>query len=149
MDIIREALEISKLLGKSKLRWAFAGGVAVGIHGYIRATEDIDIILEEKDVGKLDILLGEKGYILHKNPIRFQDGFQLFRRVKIIDEEYFMLDILSPPENYGHLLDNRQAGFIQDAEVFVLSKTDLIKMKRATGRKIDLADVEHLTENES
>ena len=144
MNIINEAISLSKLLGDSNIKWAFVGGVAVGIHGYIRATEDIDIIIEPKHLGKLDAILKDHGYIINNDSIDFKDGYMLFRRVKIIGEEYFILDVLVPPENYVNILKNRIEGLIDGIKVFVISKNDLIRMKRQSGRKIDIIDIEEL-----
>ena len=144
INIINEAMFLSKLLGKSNINWAFVGGVAVGIHGYIRATEDIDIIIDPDDLRKLDQLLKDHGYIIHKSSINFKDGFKLFRRVKIVEDEYFILDVLIPPEDFNHLLKNRIEGYVDDVKVYVITKKDLIKLKKQSGRKIDLIDIEEM-----
>lgn len=148
IDILREAVTLGKLLGQLDITWAFIGGVAVGIHGYIRATEDIDIILNISDLDKLDTILKDQGYIIHKDSINFEDGFRLFRRVKIIGEEYFVLDALVPPEEFNFLFENRFEGLLDETKIFVISKENLLWLKKHTGRKIDLADAEALEKDD-
>ena len=144
MDILTEAVNIAKLLEKADIEWAFVGGVAVGIHGFIRATEDIDIVINQQDLSKLDQLLEKCEFIINKDPITFKDGFMLYRRVKLIGDEYFMLDVMLPPENFSGLLKNRQEGTISGIKVFVAARQDLIKMKKGTGRNKDKIDADEL-----
>lgn len=41
---ISAGLKLSELAEKANIRWAFAGGIAMHIYGYVRATIDVDII---------------------------------------------------------------------------------------------------------
>ncbi len=148
IDIVKEAVAISKLLAASGIKWPCVGAQAVGIYGYIRATEDVDIVISPDDLEKLDLLLKEKGFIIHKDSIDFKDGFKLFRRVKIVGSEYFVLDILIPSDNFSQLLENRLEGLIEDATVYVISKQDLVSMKRISGRDQDMVDIAELEKNE-
>ncbi len=47
--------EVFKALNKAKVKYVVAGGVAVVLHGYMRFTEDLDLIvlLEEKNLDRL------------------------------------------------------------------------------------------------
>ena len=55
--------DVFRALNKGKVRYAVAGGVAVVLHGYIRFTADLDLIihLEEKNIDKFLVasLLGD------------------------------------------------------------------------------------------
>lgn len=62
IDILKEACKLTEALNKAKIDWAFVGGVAVGIYGFIRATEDIDIIVDERDLLKIDVILKKKWF---------------------------------------------------------------------------------------
>lgn len=143
-DIVSEALALGKLLSDSGIRWAFAGGIAVGIHGYIRATEDVDIVIDPRFLERLDDILKESGYIIGKDPIPFKDGFSVYRRVKIEGNDYFVLDVMIPPPGFDSLLENRVEGSIDGFPVFAVSRRDLIEMKKLAGRSKDLADVAEL-----
>lgn len=41
---IEAGLTLAELAEKEKINWAFAGGIATHIYGYVRATTDVDII---------------------------------------------------------------------------------------------------------
>ena len=143
-EILSEALNFAKLVSNIDIEWAFVGGVAVGIYGFIRATEDIDILIRPDDLSKLDPILEQNGFIINKKPVHFKDGFSLYRRIKVIDDEYFILDVMTAPENFLDLLKNRQAGMINGYKVFVITKADLIRMKHLSGRLKDQMDIEEL-----
>ncbi len=41
---IEAGLTLAELADKEKINWAFAGGIAMHIYGYVRATTDVDVI---------------------------------------------------------------------------------------------------------
>lgn len=41
---INAGLKLAELADKANIQWAFAGGIAMHIYGYVRATTDVDII---------------------------------------------------------------------------------------------------------
>lgn len=44
---IKAGLILAKVAEKDGIAWAFAGGIAMHIYGYVRATTDVDVIAEE------------------------------------------------------------------------------------------------------
>lgn len=44
---ISAGLKLAELAQKAKIPWAFAGGIAMHIYGYVRATTDVDVIAGE------------------------------------------------------------------------------------------------------
>ncbi len=44
---IEAGLILAKVAAKSGISWAFAGGIAMHIYGYVRATTDVDVIAAE------------------------------------------------------------------------------------------------------
>jgi hypothetical protein len=46
MSLYLEFDAVVRQLEAAKLRYAVAGGLAVGLHGFIRATEDMDFLVE-------------------------------------------------------------------------------------------------------
>ncbi|MDQ3491265.1 MAG: hypothetical protein M3449_09430, partial [Acidobacteriota bacterium] len=41
---IHAGLQLAELAEKANIQWAFAGGIAMHIYGYVRATTDVDVI---------------------------------------------------------------------------------------------------------
>src|ERR1700679_1288812 len=52
MALYLEFDRIVRQFAKARLRYAVAGGLAVGLHGHIRATKDMDFLIHDRDVPK-------------------------------------------------------------------------------------------------
>lgn len=50
--------EIIRKLNDAGVRYAIVGGMAVNLHGHIRMTADLDIILEQEDLIKMKEVTG-------------------------------------------------------------------------------------------
>ena len=124
INIFQEATKISIQLNESKINWAFVDGIAVGIYGFIRATEDIDIIISEKDLQKIDNILIKEGFVINDSPMEFSDGYKCHRRLKFYeDASYFVLDLLMHPTESSRILSNKIKGKFN---LFFISKLLLI-----------------------
>ncbi len=49
MALYVEFDRIVRAFTRAKVRYAVAGGFAVGLHGYIRATQDMDFLIHADD----------------------------------------------------------------------------------------------------
>jgi len=56
------AQEISRLLEESGIPYAIAGAVSLAVHGFVRATEDVDIILTREGLEKFKAQWLGRGY---------------------------------------------------------------------------------------
>lgn len=145
IDILFEASQISKKLNEEKIDWAFVGGLAVAIHGFIRATNDIDIIIKLDDLKRVDQILELNQFVINKNPIKFSDGFICFRRAKFDDEgNFFMFDILIHDKLSSEYLSRKVTGKLGEIDSFVICKDDLISMKKKANRPKDKVDIESI-----
>ena len=145
IDILKEASKIAEELNTAHIEWAFVGGIAVGIYGFVRATEDIDIIIKESDLIEIDKILEKNGFLINESPNIFLDGFKCFRRLKFDqDNSFFMLDILVHSELSEKYLKNKIEGKISTIKSYVISKNDLIAMKQKANRPKDHIDIESL-----
>lgn len=52
------------LLNKRQVKYALIGGLAVAKHGYPRATEDIDFLVDKTQLDRFDAAAQEYGYVL-------------------------------------------------------------------------------------
>lgn len=122
------------------------GGIAVGLHGYPRATKDLDILVPREVQNAARI-------------VRSLDEFG-FGSVGISEQDFLVpgqFIILGRPPGRVHLLTSLQgvdwaeiaAGRItadfDGQPALVIGKSELIKAKKAAGRHVDLADVEGMT----
>jgi hypothetical protein len=144
-------------LNDGEVQFVVIGGVAVGAHGHIRATEDLDI-LPDPDRENLDrlgnVLVGLDAR-LASNPEREIDpeirsslyqGRNLSVTTRLGD-----LDIVQRMPGipaWKELAGNAETTTLDDVPLSVCSRAHLIAMKRARASLQDQADIEAL-ENDS
>ncbi len=146
-------------LNKAKIRYLIVGGVAVVLHGHLRTTKDLDLVvqLEQNNVlGALQVFQGLGFQPLV--PVRMEDFAESQNREAWIRQKNMVVFSLWHPSKPAQKIDlfveepfdfevvyGRAASkALGTTEAPVVSLDDLIEMKRAAGRPQDLADIETL-----
>jgi hypothetical protein len=144
-------------LNGAGVQFVVIGGVAVGAHGHIRATEDLDIV-PDPDRDNLDRLgnaLVALGARLASNPKREIDpevpsslhrGHNLTVTTNLGDLDVVQRMAGIPP--WHELARDAETTALADQQLTVSSRAHLIAMKRARASLQDQADIEAL-ENDS
>ena len=146
--------EIIRKFNNAGVRYAIVGGVAVNLHGHIRMTADLDIVLELEDnnLAKAVTTLKESGFVckILVDPMGLADSntrndwiknknmkaFNFYRGTEEVDL------VIDSPVKYG---DAKKMIFaVKDINYPVVSKEDLIKMKEVTNRHHDKDDIRKL-----
>ena len=134
--------QVFKSLNKEKIKYIVVGGVAVNLHGYLRFTGDLDILLllEEENLKKMDKLMQKLGYserLEEKNmkAYSFMPPKENPLQIDIINEESL---------KYKKIVENKITKRIDNTSIPVISIDDLIKMKRKSDRQQDFMDLEAL-----
>jgi hypothetical protein len=145
MNLKEELFRVVSALGDAEVDYALCGGMAVIIHGYPRATRDIDILIREKDLDRAQQSLRHIGYSLASGMIPFDVGKPTERRVlritKVEDDDFLTLDLILISPFLRDVWDSREKHLVENREIRVVSRAGLAKMKRAAGRPQDLADL--------
>lgn len=151
---------VAQALGAAGVRYLVAGGIAVNVHGYIRHTLDIDLVisLDADNIQRAFSALGTLGYrpLVPINASAFADAAQRrrWREEKGMQVLNFHSDayrdtnvdvFVHEPFDFAHeyeiaLQSELSPGFVAR---FVSIPT-LIEMKRVAGRPRDLDDIQHL-----
>ena len=150
---------IFKKLNQQKIDYLVVGGLAVNFHGIPRMTYDLDlmILLEPKNILGIVAFLSKLGYRprVPVDPKELADGEKRNSWVKEKNMKAFTfcsdkhplgeIDLLIDSPIPYHLLKERAIFIeIQGEPIPVVSIPDLIRLKRKTGRKQDLSDVQLL-----
>ncbi|HEV7785431.1 MAG TPA: DUF6036 family nucleotidyltransferase [Thermoanaerobaculia bacterium] len=146
-------------LTKAKVRYLVVGGVAVVLHGYLRTTLDLDLVLH-LDQGNLEKALkvfSDLGFQPQVPvPLRsFADPKtrEAWTRQKNMtvfslwhpDFQGFAVDLfIQEPFDFDLAYNRALAVNLHGVEATVISLPDLIEMKRIAGRPQDQIDVEAL-----
>ncbi len=146
-------LKLCSEFNNHKIEYAIAGGYAVSLHGAIRGTIVIDIILnlEENNFLNAIKILYEFGFV-SKIPL---EAIELVRKKDFLIQEknliaYSFYNPLNPLEVVDILIhkDLKDLEYIQIIKsvhtLNLISKKDLIQMKKESARPQDLEDVKEL-----
>ena len=150
--------EILREFQKHKIKYVLVGGIAVNLHGYLRSTADMDILVEMSDgnLGKVVGILKKEGYRV-KQPVdpmgiadeRTRNDWIRHKHMKAFnfykEAEFKEVDIIiESPVSFAEAKKSALRIKIDDTLLPVISIDNLIKMKRGTGRGVDKLDIEEL-----
>jgi hypothetical protein len=113
------------------------------MYGNPRATKDIDFLVAN-DRGNLAKL--QKALLAFGSPPVDLERFRERGRVIRIGSAPIQIDIINEADgiDIDECYSRRETIKVEDIDVFVISKNDLIKNKTASGRSMDIADAEKL-----
>jgi predicted nucleotidyltransferase len=148
LDLIDELLGVVRCLDSAGVRYAVCGGLAVTIHGAVRTTRDIDVLVAPEDADRAAASLAPAGFVHVALPMVFGAGTPTEREIrrvsKIVDGQVRTVDLLLAAGVLRAILDTRTAVSWAGVMLHLVSLEGLIAMKRLAGRHQDLADVERL-----
>lgn len=142
-----------KALDKASVRYVLVGGYAVALHGAVRGTVDVDLVisLEQQQYEAAEKALQSLGLLSHL-PVTAQEVFS-FREEYIQNRNLKAWSFINP-QNPLEVVDilitedadaiatvTKQAGRLK---INVAAIDDLITMKRKAGRPQDLEDIKAL-----
>ena len=141
-----ELNDIIELLEKSNIEYATCGGLALAIHGFPRATFDIDILIKAESLEKAIEIVVAKGYNIRGLDMSFKERAVEIRRVSKIDNEgeVLSLDFLLVTPKVEDVWETKEEYDWQGKDLWLVSREGLIKMKTLAGRDKDLIDLGRL-----
>ncbi len=146
-------LRITQALADADIDYALVGGYAVALHGAVRGTVDIDIVIRQRreDYIGVEQALIDVG-LQSRLPVSAADVFN-FRKEYVTKRNLLAWSFYNP-SNPAELVDviiNEDLGNfktstirIQGERVVIISRDDLIALKEKSGRPQDLEDVRAL-----
>jgi hypothetical protein len=145
MQLPADFKEFIQYLNEFDVHYLLVGGWAVGIYGNPRATKDIDFLIstDDENINKLQKALFKFGAPTVDNAV-FQERGNVFR----LGRSPIQIDLINEASgiNFKDCYTNRKVLSVQDITISIISKEDLIKNKKASGRHRDLADIESMEE---
>lgn len=152
-------LSLFRALAEHRVRYVVVGGLALNLHGVERATMDVDLALalDAENLGAGIDVFRELG-LTPVAPVTLDDARDPATLRRWRSEKHMIafgvrpssgagptVDVLTElPLDFDALARAAVVKRIGDIDVPVASIDDLIAMKRAAGRAIDLADIDAL-----
>ena len=136
-------LRVCRLLNRRRVRYVIVGGVAANLHGSVRATKDVDLLVprDVKNMARMLDALGELPYGI----ARELDAGEVVRKPFTIIGDDPRVDILTVAASvtFDAAYPRRVVRRIAGVRVPYLNLDDLVRSKQ-TGRAQDIADIERL-----
>ncbi len=144
------------VLDAHQVEYVVVGGIAVQAHGHVRMTNDIDMIPSSTptNLERLAAALVElQARVLNPGAEHLKIEASMLPRATLwqFATRYGDIDLLHDAPGAAPFQNLRERALVitlgQQA-IPVASRDDLIRMKRASGRPVDIADIAALTEPE-
>jgi hypothetical protein len=153
-DTPLDAERILEVLAEHAVEYVIVGGLAVQAHGHVRTTVDIDVFPspDRSNLERLaDALNALDARILNPGSEQLKIDATLLPRATLwqFATPHGAIDVLhdapgAPP--YGDLRNRAFEIRLGKLKLAVAGRDDLVGMKRASGRSVDLEDIAALTE---
>jgi hypothetical protein len=149
-----DAERILEVLARHAVDYVIVGGLAVQTHGHVRTTVDIDVLPcpDPSNLARLaDALNALEARILNPGSEGLKIDATMLPRATLWQfvTRHGAVDILHDAPgapSYKDLRDRALEVHLGDLKLAVAGRDDLIGMKRASARSVDLEDIAALTE---
>ncbi len=148
---------VFRVLHKNNIRYAVAGGVALVLHGVVRFTADLDLIvdLEQENLKRFIQAMNELGY-RSRNSVKAEGlldpatrgqwkrekGMEVFSFVDPAQPMTLIDVFIEEKLPFGEIMRDLVQITAKGITIPVVSLSHLKRLKKAAGRPQDLADIE-------
>jgi hypothetical protein len=152
MDLFEELRALVHALRRAGLDYALCGGFALAAHGIVRATEDIDLMVEESDLAGLRAVTEPMGFLFQPRPLLFKAGkVRIYRLIKTQPPgtDFLVLDVLTVTLATRPAWETRRQLHTDLGSIPVVSRAGLILLKKLRRSRQDLDDIQKLRQHET
>ena len=150
IDIVDELRILAAKLDERGIEYALCGGMAMGVHGHLRTTIDIDMLVLPQSLPQVLEVADLLGYNIRGLDMDFR-AVEI-RRVSKIDtdsHDLLSLDFLLVRPTIQPVWDSRIQARWEHGILSVVSRQGLIQLKTLRNSDQDLLDIKVLSEGES
>jgi hypothetical protein len=146
-DILDELRKLVAVLDEHEVDYALCGGMAMGVHGRMRTTIDIDLMILSDSLDEVVAIGKSLGYNVRGKDLSLANGQVEIRRVSKIDPEdgeLLSLDLLLVTPATLAAWESRLAVEWEGGKLSVVSASGLIALKLLRRSDQDLVDIKAL-----
>ena len=149
LDLIAELERLVDAFDTEGVEYALCGGLALAVHGYPRATKDIDVLVPRENLDAARAAAKQVGFDVPARKMTFglREGRpREVHRISKLDEsgELLSLDLLVVNDELELVWTSRETRRAGERRLTLVSREGLATMKRIAGRRQDLADLAKL-----
>lgn len=118
----------------------------MAVHGFPRATVDIDLLVLTKDLDRVEAAVAPVGFTIRALPMTFRGGAVEIRRLSKVHEsgQLLSLDVLLVTAATENAWNTRQVVDWEFGRLTVVSREGLIELKSLRGSGRDQDDIDQL-----
>ena len=147
MDIFEELRQLIEALRRDDVPYALCGGLALAVYGITRATEDIDLLVEESALARVRAVAERQGFRFDPQPMVFKaGGVKIYRLFKTAGQDFLLLDLLLVTPLTQPAWETRRQVDTDFGPVRVVSPAGLIHLKSLRRSGQDEDDLRQLRE---
>ena len=142
--MLERYLELLRALHEAKIKYLVIGGFAAIMHGIPLFTKDLDLaIVPELSTCQAILQVFQS---LGFGTAYLTTAEDLAKSKVTIFEDYLRIDVLTEVKgvDFEAAWERRAAAEVKGVPINLVTLEDLIVLKRAAGRKVDLEDLEYL-----
>lgn len=141
----KDFYDMLRIFNEENVQYLLVGGLAAILHGYERITKDIDLLVWPNKDNSVRIMKALESFGAPLHDISAED-FEKEGTVFQIGVQPIRIDIITQivEVNFEDAYKNAQIVEINELKIPLISIPDLIRNKKAAGRRKDLDDAEHL-----
>lgn len=145
LDLYDEFSTLIASLEAAGADYAVCGGLAMAIHGFPRATIDVDLVVPRDAAEKVLSCARSLGYTIPADPMSLAGGAVQIRRVSKVDHgELLSLDLLLVTPAIEDVWTDRMRVRWERGTLWVVSRRGLVHLKRLRGSGQDQDDIKNL-----
>jgi hypothetical protein len=149
LNLLDELAGIVDSLNAARIPYALCGGIAMSVHGFTRATDDMDLFVRPEQVSDVESTVARLGYVIKAMQMNFSGGAMQIRRVSKVDTsdgDTLTLDLLLVTPASESAWASREIHTWRGRDLPVVSREGLILLKRFRSSDQDLVDIARLEE---
>jgi len=150
-DLIDELEAIVDAFEREHVEYAVCGGIALGYHGFVRATKDLDVLVPPSQLAEALRVARSLGFDVPARKMTFGLATATPREVQRISKldvetgDLLTLDLLLVAPDLEDVWETRiTIEPVPGKPLVVVSREGLVTMKRMAGRPQDLVDLARL-----
>jgi|GEM_PF-1563944 len=122
--------------------YVLCGSLALAVHGFVRAGDDIDLLVPQGSINRVIQLALMRG--LTNVAVKTKAGLRSHKLTKGVGTDRMAVDVQELPDTLSEVWNARKMIKLGDVDCCMVSREGLIHMKSNSGRSQDRVDVERL-----